>query len=106
MSLLKTKAATKLVPIPDPPTEDDLNLQWGTFGKNGDEPMRIVRLGDCSTEHLQAILRTEGHIYLYATLQHYVFAIHRILRSRGVIPEINVHQKWLRPTGIPWITQR
>lgn len=31
-------------------------LLWGTYGKNGNEPLRWVKLCDCSTEHLQAIL--------------------------------------------------
>lgn len=41
--------------------------EWGTYGKNGNEPLRWVRLIDCSTEHLENILRTQpqirGHIY-------------------------------------------
>lgn len=48
---------------------DDLSIikkkiKWGTYGKHGDEPLRFVRLIDCSTEHLQAILREQrGGIY-------------------------------------------
>ncbi len=35
---------------------------WGTYGKSGQEPLKWVRLMDCSTEHLEAILRTQHHI--------------------------------------------
>ena len=43
---------------------DDLHvikkkLRWGTFGKGGRDPLKIVRLIDCSTEHLEAILATQ-----------------------------------------------
>lgn len=33
--------------------------RWGTYGKNGDQPLTYVRLIDCSTDHLKAILRTQ-----------------------------------------------
>lgn len=29
---------------------------WGTYGKNGDEELRYVRLVDCSSDHLENIL--------------------------------------------------
>lgn len=35
---------------------------WGTYGKSGRDPLKWVRIGDCSTEHLGAILRTQDHI--------------------------------------------
>lgn len=38
------------------------DLMWGTFGKNGDQPLQWVPLGGCSTEHLQAILRTQHQL--------------------------------------------
>jgi hypothetical protein len=31
--------------------------RWGTFGKSGKEPLKYVKLIDCSTEHLEAILQ-------------------------------------------------
>ena len=46
-------------------------MMWGTYGKGGVEhcygtcpehQLRWVRLIDCSTEHLHAILRTQSHI--------------------------------------------
>ena len=35
---------------------------WGTYGPNGDEPLKYVRLIDCSTDHLRNILRTQKQI--------------------------------------------
>jgi len=37
-------------------------MTWGTYGKHRSEPLKYVRLMDCSTEHLKAILRTQGQI--------------------------------------------
>jgi hypothetical protein len=66
---------------------------WGTFGKGGVEhcnehcngacnkhPLRVVRLIDCSTEHLQAILRTQYQIRGHA----YEEIILSILADRGI----------------------
>lgn len=41
--------------------------RWGTYGKDGNKPLRWVRLINCSTAHLNAILRTQplaGSLYL------------------------------------------
>lgn len=48
------------------------DLKWGTYGKHpsgdiwllGIEPMRIVTLGECDTEHLCNILITQTQIPL------------------------------------------
>lgn len=29
--------------------------EWGTYGPKGDQPLKYVRLMDCSTEHLKQI---------------------------------------------------
>lgn len=34
-------------------------LTWGTYGKNGDEPYRQVKLCDMSNEHIEACLETQ-----------------------------------------------
>lgn len=44
------------------PSEQEINewkyiVKWGTYGKNGDEPLRYVRLIDCSSEHLENIIK-------------------------------------------------
>jgi hypothetical protein len=36
-----------------------LLVKWGTFGKNGDEPYKQIKIADMSTEHLQACLETQ-----------------------------------------------
>jgi len=37
-------------------------LKWGTYGPNGDQPVKIRYLYDLDTEHLENILVTQGHI--------------------------------------------
>lgn len=32
-------------------------LRWGTYGKNGDKPLKYVSIRDMETEHIQAVLR-------------------------------------------------
>lgn len=36
-------------------------MLWGTYGKDGNNPLQYVRLLDCTTEHLKAILE-QDHI--------------------------------------------
>ena len=44
----------------DDPHEDIRGVvKWGTYGKNGDEPLKYVAVADMSTEHLQACLETQ-----------------------------------------------
>ena len=38
-------------------------LTWGTFGKNGDEPYRQVKLREMSNAHIQACLDTQPRMY-------------------------------------------
>lgn len=57
-------------------------LLWGTYGPNGDQPRRWVPLKECETEHLQAILKTQLHVYggiIEKVIKH-------ILKERGVKP--------------------
>lgn len=54
-------------------------LVWGTYGKNGDEPLKRKFLKDLETSHLQAILKTQGHIHSLRKQ-----AIVDILTDRGV----------------------
>lgn len=56
---------------------------WGAYGPNGDQPLRWVPLKECETDHLQAILRTQLHIY--GTVVDKV--IRHWLSQRGVKPE-------------------
>jgi len=34
-------------------------VTWGTYGKNGDEPFRRVKLKDMETDHIKACLKTQ-----------------------------------------------
>ena len=43
----------------DPHEVIRLLVKWGTFGKNGDEPYKQIKIADMSTEHLQACLKTQ-----------------------------------------------
>jgi hypothetical protein len=36
--------------------------RWGTYGIGGLQPLKWVRLVDCSSEHLKNILKTQFHI--------------------------------------------
>lgn len=37
-------------------------FHWGTYGKNGDQPLKWKPLQDLDTEHIEAILETQSHI--------------------------------------------
>ena len=58
-------------------------LLWGTYGPKGDQPRRWVPLKECETDHLQAILRTQPHVYGGIVER----VIKHILKERGVKPE-------------------
>lgn len=67
----------------DSPFEDVCQkMLWGTYGPKGDQPRRWVPLKECETEHLQAILRTQPHVY--GTVIERV--IKHVLKERGVTP--------------------
>lgn len=36
---------------------------WGTYGKDGKQPRSEVKLKDMSTEHIEAVLLTQKHIF-------------------------------------------
>lgn len=36
-----------------------LFVKWGTYGKNGDEPLKYVRIADLDPYHLRAIVDTQ-----------------------------------------------
>lgn len=48
--------------------EDDIAtireyFTWGTYGPNGDQPKRHILLKNMDTDHIEAILSTQWHIY-------------------------------------------
>lgn len=67
-----------------PQSEEELKklmyvLRWGTYGYDGKSPLTWVRLVDCSSDHLQNILKTQAHISPF-----YEFVIRFILKMRNV----------------------
>ena len=40
-------------------------MRWGTYGKNGDEPLRFIRLMDMEDGHIQACLDTQNLSKVY-----------------------------------------
>ena len=87
-----------------PQNIDASRLMWGTYGKGGLEhcngtcplhPLRIVRLVDCNTEHLFAILRTQLQIppvYYYAII---AILTERIGATFGRVPSLSGQRKAL-----------
>lgn len=58
-----------------------LKLLWGTFGEEGTKPLAYVRLVDCSSDHLLAIMRRMRIGPCYQLV------IKEILRDRGYSEE-------------------
>ena len=52
----------------DPFEKKRLGVEWGTRGKNGDEPLRFVRICDMSSDHISAVLRTQDLSQAYREL--------------------------------------
>lgn len=38
-------------------------VTWGTYGKNGDQPLRYVPVSEMSNDHIQAVLDLQGRIH-------------------------------------------
>jgi len=38
-------------------------VTWGTYGKEGDQPLSRVTIADMETEHLEAVLDTQKNMY-------------------------------------------
>lgn len=53
--------------------------EWGTYGPTGTDKLKYVRLIDCSTEHLEAILKQCQQYH-----DTYVILINEILKQRGM----------------------
>ena len=67
---------------------------WGTYGKNGDKPLRWVKLKDCETDHLQAILETQMDLD-----KEYKQTIQKILQARNAkVPEFSLEKcrQWIK----------
>jgi hypothetical protein len=58
-------------------------MTWGTYGKTGDQPLKLVLLKNMSDDHIQAILDTQFHISNF-----YRRHIKKELRLRKIFPEL------------------
>lgn len=38
-------------------------ITWGTYGKNGDQPLRYVPVSEMSDDHIQAVLSTQKNMH-------------------------------------------
>ena len=54
------------------------NLEWGTYGKDGDEELHYILLKDMTTDHLKAILETQTKMSEF-----YKWAMMEELKRRG-----------------------
>jgi len=43
-------------------TEIRKYMLWGTYGKNGDQPLSHLKLKDIETEHIEAIIKTQKQL--------------------------------------------
>jgi len=68
-------------PLPVKATERQMNLIWRTYGEDFKHypDLRLIKLGECDTDHLKNILRTQFQIS-----SEYTVAIINILCDRGV----------------------
>jgi hypothetical protein len=39
------------------------NITWGSYGKNGKQPLRLIPVADMETEHLEAVLKNCPYAY-------------------------------------------
>jgi hypothetical protein len=47
----------------DVPHEEQREVAtWGTYGKNGDEPLSYVTVANMSTEHIKAVVKTQDNV--------------------------------------------
>ena len=40
-----------------------LNVTWGTYGPNGDQPFRRVKIADMETDHLEKVIELSRYVY-------------------------------------------
>ena len=45
-----------------PHSEIREHFGWGTYGKDGTEPLHEIMLKDMETSHIEAVLRTQSHV--------------------------------------------
>lgn len=50
------------VTLESPWQEQREAFEWGTYGKDGKQPLKYVKLCDMTSDHIEAILETQKHI--------------------------------------------
>lgn len=83
---------TSTVKAEVPRVEGD-EMLWGTYGISGKEPLKLKKLRDCDTDHLQAILRTQSHVH--GCNRNYGKVIANILKARGAEVPSYSHEAYL-----------
>jgi hypothetical protein len=38
-------------------------LDWGTYGVNGDQPLKLIPISQMNTDHIKAVLETQKYMY-------------------------------------------
>ena len=51
------------VTLDDPHEQVRQVVKWGTYGKEGTDPLSYVKLADMSDEHIRAVLDDNGNVY-------------------------------------------
>lgn len=51
--------------LTDDHEENRKHFTWGTYGKDGDQPLKRIVLSDLDTDHIRVILDTQKHITEY-----------------------------------------
>ena len=63
--------------------EEAKKLRWGTYGKSGKDPLRVVTLDECTTEHLANIrINIEIRHLIDESEKEYIKAVDLILADR------------------------
>ena len=64
------------------------NLNWGTYGKGGDQPLKYKTLGECESDHLSNIIINIIDTDRALSASNYIKACKLILEHRKVkLPE-------------------
>jgi len=93
-----------LISIPEDKTLDDIEsleiyddepiesmmkkLLWGTYGKDGNQPLKYVKLFECETDHLHNILKSQRISDYYKSVINYILEYRRLQTRKNKILKI------------------
>lgn len=96
-------SVSKLGITPTEPFEEArAKVLWGTYGKSGREPLKYVRLIDCSDEHLRNIQRTQNLGSAYALVVSSIL----LDRASGNLPHVPESPQGLAPGELSVIVSK